>query len=88
MAELLVAAPDHVGSALVEFEPAYRNLVKYCMGGESNDGNAAASQLFGEGLGIIVHEMRKDTFEDTNISAEMTVGALGLPTLAISWGKK
>ncbi|OAN80346.1 hypothetical protein A8B81_01945 [Sulfitobacter pontiacus] len=96
-AELLVSAPDSVSDALVAFEEAYTRLPSYCMQnvGEEVKANvgeevkANALKEFGEKLGAILHEMRKDTFEDTKISAEMTVGVFGLPKkIAISWGNK
>jgi hypothetical protein len=88
-AELLVSAPDSVSDALVAFEEAYTRLPSYCMQNVGEEVKANALKKFGEKLGAILHEMRKDTFEDTKISAEMTVGVFGLPKkIAISWGNK
>ncbi|MBQ0716421.1 MAG: hypothetical protein V7786_04475 [Sulfitobacter litoralis] len=88
-AELLVSAPDSVSDALVAFEEAYTRLPSYCMQNVGEEVKANALKEFGEKLGAILHEMRKDTFEDTKISAEMTVGVFGLPKkIAISWGNK
>lgn len=83
LAEMLIAAPDHVVAALDRLDETIPTLPATAFGDRPDDLPNALSK-FREIKAAAVSEMRKDTFEATEISVEATFDLLRGPSVVLT----